>query len=354
MKLRSLALAACVLAIGLTSVSVAAAAKRPNIVFILADDLGYVDINAYAARLTAAKTSEMFYETPHIDRLVREGTSFGQAYACQLCSPTRAGLLTGKIAARIGVTTATPNTVRSFYNQGIAPPSGYLANDALYWGDPIKIQQALLNGSTLEALPSGQPLDQGRDEITIAEALTGYRSAFIGKCHLGGHGSTAHQNASADRNRKNSRSDSAKERLRRQRHKKGVNAATNQDVHPLRDRTKGSHGERSRRATRKKEEQGNHKNFVKFFTIFFTSDSPLSRSYSGKPSPELAARAECRAIKAPRRSLSSAIPSPAAAATGMISTRENRCFRVSNISPAPARSILFAMMSQGRSARSES
>ncbi len=193
MNLRSLALAACVLAIGLTSVSAAAAAKRPNIVFILADDLGYVDINAYAARLTGAKTAEMFFETPHIDRLVREGTSFGQAYACQLCSPTRAGLLTGKIAARIGVTTATPNTVRSFYNQGIAPPSGYLANDALYWGDPIKIQQALLNGSTLEGLPSGQPLDQGRDEITIAEALTGYRSAFIGKWHLGGHGARGWQ-----------------------------------------------------------------------------------------------------------------------------------------------------------------
>ena len=60
MNLRSLALAACVLAIGLTPVSAAAAAKRPNIVFILADDLGYVDINAYAARLTGAKTAEMF------------------------------------------------------------------------------------------------------------------------------------------------------------------------------------------------------------------------------------------------------------------------------------------------------
>jgi len=166
---------------------------RSNIVFILADDLGYVDINAYAARLSGVKTAEMYYETPQIDRLVREGTSFGQAYAAQLCAPTRAGLLTGKISARIGVTTATPNTVRTFYNQGLTPPPGYLATDALYWGDPIKIQQALLNGSTLETLPSGQPLDQGRDEITIAEALTGYRSAFIGKWHLGGHGSRGWQ-----------------------------------------------------------------------------------------------------------------------------------------------------------------
>ena len=183
-----------VVAAGIASlVAHAATPARPNIVFILADDLGYVDINAYAARLTGAKASEMFYETPHLDRLTREGVAFGQAYACQLCSPTRAGLLTGKIAARIGVTTATPATVRTFYNQGLPAPGGYLANDALYWGDPIKIQQALLNGSTLEALPSGQPLDQGRDEITIAEALAGYRSAFIGKWHLGGHGARGWQ-----------------------------------------------------------------------------------------------------------------------------------------------------------------
>ncbi len=171
----------------------AAAPVRPNIVFILADDLGYVDMNAYAARLTGAKPAEMYYETPNLDRLTREGTAFVQAYACQLCSPTRAGLLTGKIAARIGVTTATPNTVRTFYNQGLTPPPGYLANDALYWGDPIKIQQALLNGSTLETLPAGQALDAGRDEITLAEALTGYRSAFLGKWHVGGHGAKGWQ-----------------------------------------------------------------------------------------------------------------------------------------------------------------
>ncbi len=178
-----------------TSLIAAAPASpaRPNILFILADDLGYVDFNAYAARLTGAKTSEMYYETPNLDRLSREGTSFAQAYAAQLCAPTRAGLLTGKIAPRIGVTTATPHTVRTFYNQGLTPPPGYLATDALYWGDPIKIEQALLNGSTLEMLPSGQPLDEGRDETTIAEALTDYRSAFIGKWHVGGHGSRGWQ-----------------------------------------------------------------------------------------------------------------------------------------------------------------
>ena len=179
---------------GLASFAAAAPApRRPNIVFILADDMGYMDMNAFARRLTGTATGAMFYETPNLDRLTREGTAFSQAYACQLCSPTRAGLITGKIAARIGVTTATPGTVRTFYNQGLTPPIGYLANDALYWGDAIKIQQALLNGSTLDALPSGQPLDQGRDEVTIAEALTDYRSAFIGKWHLGSHGARGWQ-----------------------------------------------------------------------------------------------------------------------------------------------------------------
>ena len=169
------------------------AGKPPNILFILADDLGYVDINAYAARATGARPAEMFYETPNIDRLANEGLSFSQAYACQLCSPTRAGLLTGKIAARIGVTTATPGSVKTFYNQGITPPNGYLAHDAIFWGDKIAAQQALFNGSTLDAMPAGQPLDQGRDEITIAEALTGYQSAFIGKWHLGSHGADGWQ-----------------------------------------------------------------------------------------------------------------------------------------------------------------
>ena len=169
-------------------------ATKPNIVFILADDLGIVDVNAYAARFTGAKPAQMFYETPHLDRLVREGTAFAQAYACPLCSPTRSGILTGRNAARIGLTTAVGWTVRTFYNQAVPPPPGYISQDAIEWPDPnIKIPQALLNGTTLDALPAGQPGDLGRAEVTIAEALTGYESAFIGKWHLGGHGSRGWQ-----------------------------------------------------------------------------------------------------------------------------------------------------------------
>lgn len=191
LSMKSLPTVLCHIALG----SLVAAADKPNILFVLADDLGCMDINACAARVTGTSADKQYYETPNLDRLAQSGTAFSQAYASQLCSPTRAGLLTGRNPARIGVTTATPGSVKTFYNQGRAPLPGYLAHDAIYWGDPISIQQALVNGSTLDALPAGQPLDRGRDEITLAEALTGYRSAFIGKWHLGNHGAKGWQPA---------------------------------------------------------------------------------------------------------------------------------------------------------------
>lgn len=168
-------------------------APAPNVVFILADDLGIVDINAYAQRFTGADPSEMFFETPNLDRLQREGLSFSQAYATHLCSPTRASLLTGKYAARVGFTTAVGGNVKTFLNQGLEPPEGYLAQDALEWRDRITIEQALLNGTTRDALASGHPLDQGQDEVTLAEAMPGHEAFFLGKWHVGGHGSDGWQ-----------------------------------------------------------------------------------------------------------------------------------------------------------------
>lgn len=169
------------------------AADRPNIIFILADDLGYTDVNAYATRITGVSKDKMFYETPNIDKLVAGGVAFSQGYAYQLCSPTRASVLTGRNAPVLGITTATPQSCRSYYSRNEKPPAGYLAQDAVYWGDPIKTPQSLLNGSTLLVLPSGRKEDNGRDELTFAEALPDYRSAFIGKWHVGGHGSLGYQ-----------------------------------------------------------------------------------------------------------------------------------------------------------------
>ena len=78
------------------AVSFLNAADRPNIILILADDTGYTDLGAFAERLTGTPTSEQFYETPNLDKLVNEGTAFAQAYACPLCSPTRSSILTGR------------------------------------------------------------------------------------------------------------------------------------------------------------------------------------------------------------------------------------------------------------------
>jgi arylsulfatase A-like enzyme len=70
--------------------------NRPNVVFILADDLGWGQVRCYG---------NGFYETPNIDRLAAEGVRFTDAYAaCPVCSPTRASIMTGKYPARLHIT----------------------------------------------------------------------------------------------------------------------------------------------------------------------------------------------------------------------------------------------------------
>ena len=72
------------------------AADRPNVIVILADDLGIADLGCYG---------NTFHETPHLDRLAKEGMRFTNAYsACTVCSPTRAALLTGLYPARLHIT----------------------------------------------------------------------------------------------------------------------------------------------------------------------------------------------------------------------------------------------------------
>lgn len=120
------------------------AAGKPNIVFFLADDLGYMDIGANNPRT--------FYETPNIDGLAKRGMRFTQGYAaCPVCSPTRASIMTGKYPVRTGIT------------------------------DFIGGRRA---GKLLPA-PNRDHL--ALEEITLAEALrdAGYATFFAGKWHLG-------------------------------------------------------------------------------------------------------------------------------------------------------------------------
>ncbi len=127
----------------------AAEIRPPNIVLILADDLGYGDLGAYGNR---------WHETPAIDRLAAEGMRFTNAYATPNCSPTRAALLTGKSAARTGITF------------------------------PLLPQHRVDKRNAEHALQEPPlPAGLGREEWTLAEALleAGYATAIIGKWHLG-------------------------------------------------------------------------------------------------------------------------------------------------------------------------
>src|SRR6266568_5927425 len=73
-----------------------AAQLQPNVILILADDLGWTDLSCYGSDL---------YETPHIDRLARDGMKFTHAYsACTVCSPTRASIISGRYPAELHLT----------------------------------------------------------------------------------------------------------------------------------------------------------------------------------------------------------------------------------------------------------
>lgn len=118
--------------------------RPPNIVFILADDLGWHQLGCYGST---------FYETPNLDRFATEGMRFTDAYAAApVCSPTRASLLTGKYPARLHLTDFIPG--RQVFDKQLLPPD---------W---------------TQALPLS--------EVTIPELLhkAGYVSGHFGKWHL--------------------------------------------------------------------------------------------------------------------------------------------------------------------------
>ena len=155
-----------------------------NVIFILADDLGIMDINAYANHYTGLPADSLFYRTPHLDRLVREGVAFSQAYATQLCSPTRAGILAGKFAPRLGFMTAMPLR-ETYYNQQLPVPEGYNRHDVLDHHDDIAIARAWDNATSNSALTP--------EVLALPEAMPRHHAAFLGKWHIGGFGAAGVQ-----------------------------------------------------------------------------------------------------------------------------------------------------------------
>jgi arylsulfatase A-like enzyme len=136
--------------------------SKPNLIFILVDDLGWKDVGFMGST---------FYETPNIDRLAKSGMYFTNAYAaCAVCSPTRASILTGKYPARIGIT----DWIRGRFS-GVEIPENK-QNPMGYDTFPKR-----------KFLTPKNPWWMELEEITLAELLkeNGYTTGHIGKWHLG-------------------------------------------------------------------------------------------------------------------------------------------------------------------------
>jgi len=134
------------------------AQERPNVIFILADDLGWMDTSVYGST---------FYKTPALERLAKSGIRFTNAYsAAPLCSPSRASIMSGQHPARHGMTAA----------------HGHM---------PLDANLPVYNVETQMTTPDRLYPNSGRalalEQYTIAEAFrdAGYRTGFVGKWHMG-------------------------------------------------------------------------------------------------------------------------------------------------------------------------
>ncbi|WP_137871309.1 sulfatase-like hydrolase/transferase [Sphingopyxis sp. 2PD] len=147
-----------------------AAGKRPpNIILIVADDLGYNDIS-----LNGGGVADGIVKTPNIDALAREGVNFTTAYAANAtCSPSRAAMMTGRYPTRFGFEfTAVPVQ----FAENMAHGEGVGPLRAIFHGDRITPD-----------IPDYPDMGVPASEVTIAEAVkaAGYHTLHIGKWHLG-------------------------------------------------------------------------------------------------------------------------------------------------------------------------
>ncbi len=140
--------------------------RPPNIVLILADDLGFNDITFHGGGVVP---------TPHIDSIAREGVTFTQAYAgTAACAPSRAMILTGRYGTRTGFE-FTPT------------PPGMMRILDLFYNDGTRPHELLVDYAAASRVPPFAEQGLPGSEVTIAEALKprGYHAIHIGKWHIG-------------------------------------------------------------------------------------------------------------------------------------------------------------------------
>src|SRR5687767_1650504 len=148
---RLMALTACLVTTLTVSGAFAAdSSRKPNVIFIIADDLGWTDVACYGSK---------YYETPNIDRLAAQGMRFTSGYTCgPNCQPTRAALMSGQYGPRTGVYTV--GGIERF------------------------------NWRTRPLRPVDNVAQLPLDKVTLAQSMkkAGYATGQFGKWHLGDNG----------------------------------------------------------------------------------------------------------------------------------------------------------------------
>jgi arylsulfatase A-like enzyme len=145
--------------------------RPPNIVLIVADDMGFNDVSFFGGGAAGGAV-----KTPHIDSIARDGVAFTNGYAANaVCAPSRASIMTGRYSTRFGFE-FTP-----FFKIGVS------IFDLMSQSDPSPLK-LIIHRDAADAM---RPLEENgmpASEITIAEVLksAGYQTAHIGKWHLGG------------------------------------------------------------------------------------------------------------------------------------------------------------------------
>lgn len=141
--------------------------EKPNIIFILADDLGWADLPVYG---------NSFNEAPNLDQLASEGMRFTNAYAaCPVCSPTRGSIQSGQYPARVGIIDFIPGHWRP-YEEVIVPRNRtqYLPEEIVTIGEMMKsagYATGYFGKSHLGNKPEHHPLNQGYDEANVGQGF---------------------------------------------------------------------------------------------------------------------------------------------------------------------------------------
>jgi arylsulfatase A-like enzyme len=145
--------------------TVASPARPPNIIFILADDLGWTDLGCQGSK---------FYQTPAIDRLASQGLRLTSFYVSQNCAPTRAALLTGQYPPRTGIYSVGELSRGRVEDQRMAPPQNTvrLPSDRRTIAEQLKTAgyaTAMLGKWGLELAGDSHPLRRGFDEGFVTQ-----------------------------------------------------------------------------------------------------------------------------------------------------------------------------------------